>query len=174
MKIMSATGKVRIVNAVKERISDTHYLWHFICEGGCGKVKLLAKYPIGKEYTERVKKLVDYEYAVFEADIVDGELFVTDIRSDTVLGKPWVEVYARGKISNSYPFGGGRKIVLSNDWGEHIFIDNDGSGNIGDVVSIKGTISNGYLIAQEINITKPAPRVLDLGMLFAENSVKTI
>lgn len=168
MKPITAIGKIRIISATKERISDTHYLWHLASEGGRGKVKLLAKYPIGREYTDRVQKLVQYEYAVFEADIVDGELFVTSIRPDTVLGKPWVEVYARGKISNSYPFGGGRKIVISNEWGDHAFIDNDGTGNIGDEVSIKGTISNGHLIAQEINITKPAPRVLDFDMLFAE------
>jgi len=143
MKPIIATGKARIISATKMRISDTHYLWHLICEGGRGKVKLLAKYPIGKEYTERVKKLVQQEYAVFEADVVDGEFFVTNIRPDTVLGKLWVEVYARGKIINIYPFGNGKKIVLSNDWGDHAFIDNSGTGNIGDEVSIKGTIANG-------------------------------
>ena len=162
------------MSAVKKRLNDTYYLWHLICEGGIGKVKLLVKYPIGKEYTERVKKLVQQEYAVFRADIVDGNLYVTNIRPDTVLGKPWVEVYARGKITNAYPFGNGRKIVLSNEWGDHAFIDNDGVGNIGDEVSIKGTVANGHLIAQETYVTKPAPRVLDFDMLFADNKAKTI
>ncbi len=144
MKPAIAIGKCRITEGYKEKISDTHYIWHFVCQNRSDKIRLLAKYPIGKEYTERVKKLIRHEYVAFEADIVNGRFYITNIRADSFLGELTVQILAKGKIANFYPFGKGRKLVVSTKWGTYAFIDSSKSKcSIGDLVVINGTIANG-------------------------------
>lgn len=168
MKPAIAIGKCRITEGYKERISDTHYIWHFMCQYRRGKLQLLAKYPIGKEYTERVKKLIRREYVAFEADIVNGRFYITNIRADSFLGDLTVQILANGKIVNFYPFGNGCKLVVSTKWGTYAFIDSCKSkSSIGDLVAINGTIANGQFIAQEVRITSPVQKMLDVSLCVA-------
>jgi len=156
-------GRVFIKSLWKTRLNDAYWLWNFVVYArNSGTFILKAKYPVGKVFTERVKKLSLSQLIGFEADLVDGEFFVTKIEPADVLGTE-VTISARGKIADILPFYGGRKIVLHNDYGSIAVIDNNSKGNIGDEVKIEGMLVNNNIILTEINIIKPAPRKLLLG-----------